>query len=939
MWLVVACMALFSGLSPARGGAAVKSWWFVGPFSVGKTEIDGDPLSGFFEGGGMGPNVQPGNNSQLLERGVFSEFVNQGQMKWTKLATQRGVARISPQQYAVQVDLNGLVQSTSSITIQEAQGWLYGTIRAPKNSGDRVVEVHCTALHTVWIGTQYFHADMYSSGKVFASFVWEKGRREYPIKARVRYKGTLPQFSCTLRGQKARAKLFPPLPSLIPDIVDGVLTTPLVPLTVFNGGGGWLKNLQIVPAEKRSEGFTVEMETPHYAIGPSQTAMVPIRLSLATVPDAGPSGENAKCIKISVAMYASNDGGVAKERIASIDFHIRCRHGLQSHTVTYRSHDGTVTSASVIRPRRKKCGDHGCAVLLSLSGVGVEPSQQADAHKYQTRNSKASKSALAGSEWTFGLDDAWILCPGRQGAHNFEGVGHLEAAEAVHALARIVLNTEKKVDERRIIYAGHSRGGHGSLLLGVKMPDQACGIVSSNGWIRREYYADANPIFDHDVSLSHAGPFVIRSIFESSIAENDVGLTSANILDVQTTIRTCTNDGSVSPWFMRRMARILSSQKGKVELNELSKHGHWWWDTKKTNDGGALFDPYLRKRYKRAIKACGAGGARHKDDPGHSPFTVVSLNPATFHGKRGIRILRQDRTMVYSKISCAYSAESSRWRLKTINALRFAIVRGEKQRFSTLRAVKTLDVDGTPFDIDRLNGTVVFTRDRGGEGKATWRIEKDEDPALRGEEFYGPMKRVFDAPFLIVVGTLGSKAAYESNLQAAIFLANSHFAASHTHCAIVKDVDLEASEADTKNLVLIGGADNRWAANVFTAATGKAFPPLRIREKSREFVLGTCVYNSSAVAVGALLPWYTTAGTGKKLALLLAGNGVTELMSSMSYSSNVPLTRAMFTNMMPDFVVTRRADFLWKGLGGFHAAGYWGPSFDLDKRSAVVNCV
>ena len=916
----------------------MKSWWFVGPFSVGKTEIDGDPLSGFFLGGGSGQEIQPGNNSQLIERGVISEFVNQGQMKWTKLKTQQGVARISPETYAVQVNLNELVQTTSSITIQESQGWLYGTIRPPKNSVGEMVEVHCNALHTVWIGNQYFHADIYSSGKIFAAFMWESGRREYPIKARVRYKGALPQFSCTFRGQKTRAKLFPPLPSLIPDVVDGELLTVLVPLTVFNGGRGWLSNLQIVP-KKEFSGFVVEMEKKQFAIGPSQTAMVPIRLTLTTVPDAGPSGENAKCMKISVTMYASREsGGEANERISSTEFYIRCRHGLQSHTLTYRSHDGTVTSASVIRPR-KKCPELGCTVLLTLSGVGVEPSQQADAHKYQTRKSKASKSALAGSEWIFGLDDAWILCPGRQGAHNFEGVGHLEAAEAVHALARLVLNTEKRVDEQRIIYAGHSRGGHGSLLLGVKMPDKACGIVSANGWIRREYYADANPIFDHDVSLSHAGPFVIRSVFESSISENDVGLTSENIVDIPTTIRTCTNDGSVSPWFMRRMARILSSQEGKVELNELAGHGHWWWDTKKTNDGGALFDPYLRKRYKRAIKACRPGAARHKDDPKHRPFTIVSLNPATFHGKRGIRILRQDRTMVYSKICCTYATDTSQWSLKTTNTLRFSIIRGAKHHFSTFRTVKTLTVDGTSFDLDIVEGTTVFSRDISGEDKGKWRIEVEEDPVARSEELYGPMKRVFDAPFLIVVGTLGSKAANASNLQAAIFLANSHFAASHTHCVIVKDVDLNASEADTNNLVLIGGADNSWTPKVFAAATGKAFPPLKLIEESGIFALGNCIYNSSAVAISALIPWYTTAGTGKKLALLLAGSGVTELMSSMTYSSNVPLTRAMFTNMMPDFVVTRRKDFLWKGLGGFHAAGYWGPSFNLDERSSMVKCI
>ena len=97
-----------------------------------------------------------------------------------------------------------------------------------------------------------------------------------------------------------------------------------------------------------------------------------------------------------------------------------------------------------------------------------------------------------------------------------------------------------------------------ALLLGVNCQTYLV-LLHSNGWIRREYYADANPIFEHDLSLSHAFPFVVRQIFESSISENDVGLTSENILDIPITIRTCSDDQSVSPWFMRRMARILSS--------------------------------------------------------------------------------------------------------------------------------------------------------------------------------------------------------------------------------------------------------------------------------------------------------------------------------------------------------------------------------------------
>lgn len=108
--------------------------------------------------------------------------------------------------------------------------------------------------------------------------------------------------------------------------------------------------------------------------------------------------------------------------IDSTSFFLRCRHSLQSHTFTFKSHDGSISSASLIRPRKRCDLKKKCGVLISLSGVGVSPSSQADAHKYQDNRRRPKKdSTLSGSEWTFGMKNAWVLCPGRQGAHNFEG--------------------------------------------------------------------------------------------------------------------------------------------------------------------------------------------------------------------------------------------------------------------------------------------------------------------------------------------------------------------------------------------------------------------------------------------------------------------------------------------------------------------------------------
>ena len=86
---------------------SISTWNFIGPFSVGKTEIDGDPLYGYFKNGALGNEIQIGNNSQLIEKQVISEHVKNGQMYWSKISVSRqGYATLSPQTYNRKVNVD-----------------------------------------------------------------------------------------------------------------------------------------------------------------------------------------------------------------------------------------------------------------------------------------------------------------------------------------------------------------------------------------------------------------------------------------------------------------------------------------------------------------------------------------------------------------------------------------------------------------------------------------------------------------------------------------------------------------------------------------------------------------------------------------------------------------------------------------------------------------
>ena len=60
-------------------------------------------------------------------------------------------------------------------------------------------------------------------------------------------------------------------------------------------------------------------------------------------------------------------------------------------------------------------------------------------------------------------------------------------------------------------------------------------------------------------------------------------------------IRIGAADRTVHPYYTRRMFRLLRQQRTNVTYSEIADKEHWWWDTHKTNDGGVVNDPVIRK--------------------------------------------------------------------------------------------------------------------------------------------------------------------------------------------------------------------------------------------------------------------------------------------------------------------------------------------------------
>lgn len=91
--------------------------------------------------------------------------------------------------------------------------------------------------------------------------------------------------------------------------------------------------------------------------------------------------------------------------------------------------------------------------------LGVSPQDQADAYKRMEKG-----------KWLFGAEGLWILAPTRHGAHNWEGPGDLTAMTSLKRLAEFTLEHDwimAKANDKAVVFAGHSMGGHGAWLVGL----------------------------------------------------------------------------------------------------------------------------------------------------------------------------------------------------------------------------------------------------------------------------------------------------------------------------------------------------------------------------------------------------------------------------------------------------------------------------------------
>lgn len=350
----------------------IKQWYYLGPFVIGKSEFDGDPIEAF---GGI-YNISKYRESKNQK--FYSEFLPGGGVSWQKYHQRQPKDSIKVQP---NINWNELVSSLSSMGITEWQGWLIGEFAV--NSDHLNVAIQCLGHHTVYIDKIPVTGDVYHRKQFYFGVSLKRGLHTIYVKLRAKIAANL---LCDFQVKSTPLQIL--APHFLPDLIDGHIFGSHIALPVTNyHNSKWVKvsNVKVVD---QSHDYEISFAlVDQVEIAPGQTTPVNLEFESTSV---------LPCQNLNIQLKLTTSEGNQKFSVS-----LRCRKLHESFLFTFLDHDGSIQHAAAIYPLQD-CSNEVCPVVLTLHGTTVPPQNQADSYKY-----------MVGGKFVFGVSGAWLLAPTR----------------------------------------------------------------------------------------------------------------------------------------------------------------------------------------------------------------------------------------------------------------------------------------------------------------------------------------------------------------------------------------------------------------------------------------------------------------------------------------------------------------------------------------------
>ena len=547
--------------------------------------------------------------------------------------------------------------------------------------------------------------------------------------------------------------------------------------------------------------------------------------------------------------------------------------------------DGSCQYYSILPPSDFK-KDSVYSLLLTLHGAGVE--------------ARGQVAAYTRKDWAF------VAAPTNRRRYGFDWQdwGRLDALEVLADVKR-----NYPTDEDRVYLVGHSMGGHGTWHVGLSHPDLFAAIAPSAGWTTIQLYA---PFFLQK-SYLFASPEQLK--FRDLVMREDVTpLFLENARNLPSYILHGGADDNVPPIQGRLMSKYLNDLGYEYVYDEVPGQGHWW-----NIDSTPGTDCIDKKEMMDFLRA-------QKRDPYPREIVFKTTDPAHSNQCYWLRIdelenLYQDGEI--KAIILPYSG--SHWFIDPyfFDSLTKTWPPKVEQIIITAQNIKQFSIDKkTLIDNIRINGQNIQLKNLNREQISFYKdgnkfkIGKPKQSALRKTpELYGPIKRAYFSPFLLVYGTKGDSLSTERNLHQARLQSYTWWMRANGYVEVVPDTEVTDDMARRYNLILFGNHET----NAYVKAINRQLP---VHLEDKRIIVGREKINIDSLC---MMEIYPNPRHPKKFVLLYSATNqdmekYTGLFSTLYSSAG-----------LPDFIVWDKSALNY-GWAGVICAGFFDQNWRLDKN-------
>ena len=809
---------------------------------------------------------------QHQKQRFVSELADGGYVQWLKTNSSTSVEG-SWTKSSVVVDVGGLTNfkllgDFFGLGGTAWRGWAVGRIYAAR-SGRYLVAVQGVRYWYLDSERQVFMGDPYRAS--ITPYALDLSAGEHDIIIPIGSLSQKASFEVHIKPFKSDPITLLESETLIPDAVDGILASRHIGITLMNHVDRVIGPITVhvqIPETHIATSLTLD------SVEPGRPCPVSIAFSEDDVLELEPNLDH-----LTILIEFENTRRLMRASV-------RKRRFGQPFKFSFIDFDGSVQKAAAYPPV-EECGARGCPILFTTHGAGVEADSDAWTGSYQRQR------------------HAWILFPTnrRNYGYDWEGPGYTNGMFALgHLVAEIPgvpkdLKSRYQPDSTRRLYAGHSMGGHGCLVFSITQPDCALASVCASGWIRRDYYISSAHYSTGTSRLDHQRV----AIFQSALEEFSPDLHLSNMAGIPSLMRMGTADDTVPAWELRRIARMLNEinrNASWTQISEVKGGGHWWGGIVDDGPIQQFFDAYLKLDAETQV-------------PDFFELTVV--NPATNHGRAGLRVLQ---TLVPYKIAkVKVKRESGTWSIETKNVKRFQLGRSSKVDKPEEIQVDDYEVSLLGLQMnDRVEVCLV---------EDVWELCADADWKLRERSpgTYGPLRQVISQRPLLLV--YPNSSAIESEVN---YLIQQMYYQGRIRIETRPSSTFKAEDAHRYNLIIIGTPCNNEAARYIHRQRYEN-QLVWYDEDCRRFGIGKTAYGQPDHAVIYLSPFVVPGASEPNTAIVV--NGLSDDAFVTAFRNFMPVHSSI---TMADFAVIDASRLKRNGMSGILAFGFWSNEWTWDDR-------